>query len=258
MNFLLQKKPFFLFLLLGLGFCAPLQAQNNTTADSVSVSAPKKTTKKPKDPIPFQFKGLRVGTNVFSLILAARDFNQFRPELNAELNVSNRYFLTFDAGYSDMRSQKLGTNSFLYQNQGIFLRAGIDYNLMVRTFDDEALFLGVRYGISNFSQRLNYNVDGQYWDFEAIDNPDRDRYPVSLSEDNLSLSWAEIVGGFKVNLGQQGFWKNIYMQPTFMLQFRLTDPAYRLIKPTDIPGFGRNFSRTHLAFAYRMVWQFGK
>jgi hypothetical protein len=255
MNVLLQKIALF-FIFLGFGLSAALQAQN--VADSVQTAPQKNTAKKNKEPIPFQFGGLRLGTNVFSLIMAARDFNQFRPELNAELNFSNRYFLTFDVGHADMRSQKLGTNAFLYQNRGIFLRAGIDYNLMVRTFDDEALFLGVRYGISTFSQRLNYNVDGQYWDFELNDNPDRDRYPVFLSEDNLSLSWAEVVGGFKVNLGQQGFWKSIYLQPAFMLQFRLTDPAYRLIKPTDIPGFGRNFSRTHLAFAYRVVWQFGK
>jgi hypothetical protein len=239
------------------------KAQTDTTQIE-PVSKPKSNAKKP--PIPLKLQGFKVGTNAFALAMAARDFNKLRIELNTELNISNLYYITVDGGYSDMRSTNRvaqlagsGTNSFLYINEGFFWRVGMDYNTLAHLLDNEAVFIGFRFGGASFSHVLDYNVDNRYWDFELIPNPNRDRYSVTIRENNLSLSWAEAVAGFKINLGRQGFWQNIYMQPMFRLQFRVSDNSDSAqVLPTDVPGFGKNFSRTHLAFSYNILWQFGK
>ena len=159
-----------------------------------------------------------------------------------------------EGGYGDALSFKEIPNSFEYQNVGYFGRVGVDYNLIHRLLDREAIVLGVRYGFANFSHKLNYNIDDRYWDLEVVDNP-RTRYSRQIDEKNMSFQWAEINTGIKVNLARKGFLSHMYMSYLFRIQMRIKQPTDVLAKPTTIAGFGQNDKPVHLGFSYFLSYE---
>ena len=126
---------------------------------------------------------------------------------------------------------------------------------MHRLLDREAIVIGARYGIANFSHKLLYNIDDRYWDLEAVEN-DRTRFFRNLSEDNLTFHWAEINTGLKVNLARKGFLSHFYMSYLFRIRMRVNQPTDPLFKPTTIAGFGQNDKPVNLGFSYFLSYEF--
>jgi hypothetical protein len=142
-------------------------------------------------------------------------------EVTADMSFKdNRYFLVTDVGYATSRLLKqnfnpvLGKvdNGFQYDVQGAYFRIGFDYNFMRRYFNNEALFVGVRYGHSFFSHSLTYNpLPDSIWkvNFQSGGIP-----LMKMEDSGLSANWGEVTGGLKVNL-----WKSIFVGYTVRLIF---------------------------------------
>ncbi len=225
----------------------------NTTTDTTQVIVKKK--KIPKPPAVYTPISLRTGIDMWSMVNNIRNTNILRFNANAELSFNNILFAVFEGGYGDALSFKEIPNSFQYQNTGYFGRIGVEYNVLHRMLDKEAIVVGAKYGIANFSHQLLYNIDDRYWDLEATNN-DRTRYFRSIEEDNMTFHWAEINAGMKVNLARKGFLSHIYMSYLFRIRMRVTQPDNVLAKPTTIAGFGQNDKPVNLGFSYFISYEF--
>lgn len=251
-------KQYFLTMLLFISFFGmnTVLAQfttTNTTNDTTQVFVKKK--KEPKPPAVYTPISFRVGLDMWSMINNARNPNILRFNGNAEIGFNNILFAVVEGGYGDALSFKEIPNSFQYQNVGYFGRIGVDYNVIHRLLDREAIVLGARYGFANFSHKLNYDIDDRYWDLEATENP-RTRFSRSVNEDNISFSWAELNAGLKVNLARKGFLSHVYMSYIFRIRMRINQPTDILAKPTTIAGFGQNDKPANLGFSYFISYEF--
>ena len=250
-NFLIKSILTFLLFVSFFGMNTILA--QTTTNDTTQVFVKKK--KEPKPPAVYTPISFRVGLDMWSMINNARNPNILRFNGNAEITLNNIWFGVIEGGYGDALSFKEIPNSFEYQNIGYFGRIGVDYNVIHRLLDREAIVLGARYGFANFSHKLNYNIDDRYWDLEAVDN-DRIRYTRSIDEKNMTFSWAEINAGMKVNLARKGFLSHFYMSYLFRIRMRISQPNDVLAKPTTIAGFGQNDRPVNLGFSYFLSYEF--
>ncbi len=224
-----------------------------TTTDTTQVIVKKK--KEPKPPVDYTPISFRVGLDLWSMINNARNPNILRFNGNAEITFNNVWFLVLEGGYGDALSFKEIPNSFEYQNTGYFGTIGVEYNVLHRLLDREAIVLGAKYGFANFSHKLSYAIDDRYWDLEAVDT-DKIRFSRQVNEDNMAFSWAEINAGMKVNLARKGFLSHIYMSYLFKIRMQVSQPKDVLAKPTTIAGFGQNDKPVNLGFSYFLSYEF--
>jgi hypothetical protein len=131
----------------------------------------------------------------------------------------NKYFLTFDAGYSNISRVKPSTvnlkpvNGFQYTNVGTYFRVGLEYNLMRRFFNNEALTVGIKYAQTFFSHELKASiVPDSLWN---VTIPELRVPPnATIQQSGLSANWVEVTFGLKVNI-----WKNIFTGYNMRLMF---------------------------------------
>ncbi len=101
------------------------------------------------------------------------------------------YKYTFNVEYG--RETRIEENAgSRYEANGSYFRFGPDVNFMFRDPDFSALYFGVRYGRTTFSDKLNYQTSDDFWG----DNEG------SLENESLSSGWGEAVAGMRVKLFQ--------------------------------------------------------
>jgi hypothetical protein len=183
--------------------------------------------------------GLRVGTDVIALI-RSRDPSFKGWEINFDTDLS-RYFFTVDYGYW-ATNQLLGNGN--YQNAGTYLRIGTDINFLLKDPDKNMFFIGFRYGLSSFSESVQYKNTVYYPGFT----------PISADESNGSLSghWLEITSGLRVKI-VSGFW----MGYTTRLKFAPSVSGQGKLSPYDMPGYGLVTEAPYWGFNYDLYWRFG-
>lgn len=235
-----------LFFLVGVS--ASLFAQQDSTTTT-------QKEKKIKEKVALFPLTMRVGVDMASMLNNVRNPNKLRFNANAELSLNNVWFAVLEGGYGDAIVSKPLPNSFQYQNTGYFGRIGIEYNILHRIFDREAIVVGARYGFASFLHQLSYDVDDRYWDLEAEEN-NRTRYTRLIREDGMALHWAELTAGAKVNLAREGWLSHFYMSWLFRVQLRIRQTQNTLAVPTEIVGFGKNSNASNLGFSYFLSYEF--
>src|SRR5260221_8944899 len=105
---------------------------------------------KPADTVKNRFlpTGIRLGTDVISVVKSQRGHNFNGWEANADVDF-NRYYLTADYG-SWSRQEVLANGD--YKNKGTYFRVGVDANFLLKDPDRNRLFIGFRYGHSAFAE----------------------------------------------------------------------------------------------------------
>ncbi len=172
-----------------------------------------------------------------------------RAALSLELNLSNRFFGVLESGYSRMRSFK-PPNSFEYINRGVYVRTGLEYNLLHRMLRQEAIFLGIAYGQAFFAHEIFYLVNDPYWGIRDLDFNGIPDYPVTIEESGMSIRWAELTMGMKARI-----WRRFYTGYKFRVQFQLGIRDGERMKATTVPGFNKTNNTTHVGFSYHVWYQ---
>jgi hypothetical protein len=214
---------------------------------------------------------------IFSKSIGSYLGNRQAYEITTDLSFrDNRYFLLADIGYSNVRLLKSSRsefgerqNGFQYDVQGAYFRVGIDYNVMRRFFNNEILFIGLRYGQSIFSHTLQYNLlPNDIWNI-AIPNNVLGILG-TMQQTNLTANWFELAGGLKVNI-----WKNFFTGYTIRLLFlgnisggdktitRSFDSdiikkyqGTATINANEIPGYGNTEETVKLGFSFYAYYRF--
>ena len=240
--------------LLLCSLCLPAFAQQDSTTIANKISVLSDT---------LNYKGLRydgfrtgVEVGVFTHGLFAKDIvtyytdvRKFEVTADAGFN-NNKFFMVADLGFGDVYRTRLGVpDEFTYKNLGGYLRIGADYNVMRRYFNNEVLFVGLRYGYSVFRHKVAYRVPTELWG--QLD--DRKQLVISpgIPWHYLSGHWAEAVSGLKVNV-----WRNWFMGYTLRLKVKLGINGETNLIANELPGYGTTNKSARLAFSYYIYYHF--
>ena len=187
---------------------------------------------KAKDTVPPKQEryGIRVGVDLYKLARSVYDKDYKGLELTGDYRLTRKYYLAAELGNENKTTDEDQLN---FTTKGTFLKAGFDYNAHENWLNlENMIFVGLRYGVSSFSQELNsysiYNPHPYFGESEVIVSGQKYK--------GLSAQWAEAVVGLKTEVFSN-----------FFVGFSLR--ASKLIsnkKPSGfdnlyIPGFNRTY-----------------
>jgi hypothetical protein len=158
-------------------------------------------------------------------------------EFAADMNYKS-ILLAGEAGFSMLNIDKQNYN---YTSNGVFARVGMEHNLL-KNGGDNYIFVGVRYGISQFSYQVaDIVVTDQYWP----------SYGAASDQQSVMAHWGEGVGGVKVNV-----FSNVFLGFTARFKLRIAQSDYAQVDPLLIPGFGNPARRNAMGFNYYVYYLF--
>tara|TARA_A100001015_G_scaffold285199_1_gene352465 strand:+ start:669 stop:1391 length:723 start_codon:yes stop_codon:yes gene_type:complete len=172
---------------------------------------------------------IRIGIDVYKLIKSSSDGDNLNYEIVGDLQITENLYLAAEYGLIDRFIEDENIN---FIADGNFLRFGFDYNMFNNWVGmDNAIFLGLRYGSSNFSSKIESydirNSDAYFSNF--VEN----NYE-TINHSNLSGSWLEIVAGVKVET-----FKNVYLGFSLRLNKLLSTKKPENFDNLFIPGFNK-------------------
>ena len=172
---------------------------------------------------------IRFGFDIFKPIKSSSDGDNLNFEIVGDLQITENLYLAAEYGLTDRLIEDENIN---FNSNGSFLRFGFDYNMFKNWVGmDNAIFVGLRYGSSNFSNKIvSYNVrnsDAYFSNF--VDN----NYQ-TIDHSNLKGSWLEIVAGVKVET-----FNNFYLGFSLRLNKLLSTEKPENFDNLFIPGFNK-------------------
>ena len=172
---------------------------------------------------------IRLGFDVFKPIKSSSDGDNLNYEIVGDLQITENLYLAAEYGLTDRLIEDENIN---FNSNGSFLRFGFDYNMFKNWVGmDNSIFLGLRYGTSNFSNKIeSYNVrnsDAYFSNF--VDN----NYQ-TIDHSNLTGNWLEIVAGVKVET-----FNNVYLGFILRLNKLLSTQKPENFDNLYIPGFNK-------------------
>ena len=172
---------------------------------------------------------IRLGFDIFKPIKSSSDGDNLNYEVVGDLQITENLYLAAEYGSIDRLIEDENIN---FNSNGNFLRFGFDYNMFKNWAGmDNAIFLGLRYGSSNFSNKIeSYNVrnsDAYFSNF--VDN----NYQ-TIDHSNLNGSWLEVVAGVKVET-----FNNVYLGFSLRLNKLLSTQKPENFDNLYIPGFNK-------------------
>lgn len=175
--------------------------------------------------------GIRVGVDLFKLTRSFYEDNYRGIELVGDYRLTKKYFIAAELGNESKTVDELNLN---FTTEGTYLKAGFDYNAYENWLDMEnMIYLGLRYGVSSFSQTLN---EYQIYNSDPYFNEGEISYPGEKFE-GLSAQWAEVVAGIKAEV-----FKNVYVGFSMRLNYLISNNKPESFDNLYIPGFNRTYN----------------
>lgn len=194
----------------------------------------KKTEPKPatKDSVIIKTEryGFRVGVDLFKLSRSFYEKDYKGLELVGDYRFSKNYFL---AGELGNENKTVNDERLNFTTKGTYFRVGFDYNLYENWLDMEnKVYVGMRYGVSTFSQTLNsylvYNRNDYFGETATI---------VSGKKFNgLSAQWIEVVAGVNAKV-----FNNFYVGFSLRASKLMSNKKPENFDNLYIPGFHRTY-----------------
>lgn len=219
-------------LMLGNLTSHPLKAQTQTTPKALNET----TTETPL------FQGVYLGIDVFGLANKVLGSDITSTEVNAEMNLKNRFFPVVEVGYAAIETSGEETDIF-YKSSAPYFRIGMNYNVFYKKPHlPGQLLVGLRYGYSSFE----YDVNAP-----ALTDPNWGHTSVPFAYEGVksNASWVEVCAGLKTQV-----YKGFYMGFTVRYRSRLSQKVHENSEPYYIPGFGKNGS-TNVGLTYNLIYK---
>ncbi|MNY15547.1 hypothetical protein D3C86_1487670 [compost metagenome] len=157
-----------------------------------------------------------------------KDYKGF--EITGDYRLTQKIYIAGEIGNENKTTDEPQLN---FTTKGTYFKAGFDYNIYKNWLDMENMItLGMRYGVSSFSQELNsytiYNPNPYFDETDVV--------TVSRKYNGLSAHWIEFVAGVKAEV-----FDNLFMGFTLRMNRLVSNK-----KPSDfdnlyIPGFNRTY-----------------
>jgi hypothetical protein len=185
---------------------------------------------------------IRIGFDGSGLIYRLLQPETMQLEFSADFEFKPNWFAAAEAGYLDIDIYR---NNFDYSADGLFLRLGVDYNVLKRkeAESNEAVLISIRYGYSGLSHSADrINLVDPYWgDFTT-----------ALETEILNSHWIELGFGLKTEL-----FRNLFLGWSVRGRYLLYQTQEPTLEPYNLPGFGAIRKNNtgislHYLIAYRL------
>jgi hypothetical protein len=180
--------------------------------------------------------GIRVGTDVISLIRTPTDNSFSGYEFNADVDFY-RYYLAVELGKWE---RTFSTDEEAYTNEGDYMRVGVDYNFLKKDPDKNMFFFGVRYGWGTYSEVFSTVISDPVWTNQTI----------TYTNNDVKASWGELTTGLRVKM-----FKFFWMGYTARYKFGLNTNEPNGFTSYDVPGYGKSESQPTWGFNYQILFR---
>lgn len=194
-------------------------------------SVNEKANQKSKDTLKkTQRYGLRVGADLSKLARSIYDKDYKGLELVADYRLTKKMYLAGELGNENKTTDDDRIN---FTTKGTYFKVGFDSNFYENWLDMENMVhLGLRYGVSSFSQQLNsYKIYDTSGYFPTV--PD---VAAGTKYDGLSAQWIEVVAGMKAKL-----FNNLYAGFSVRMNYLVSQKRPDNFDNLYIPGYNRTY-----------------
>ena len=156
--------------------------------------------------------------------------------ISADLN--EKLSPVLGGGYVDY---KYSQYNYTYTNKGIFIRVGVDLNLLnpKKSLGKYWGGIGLRYGISRFNSEIPLIRQANYWGESSTSVP-------------AAKSWGHFL---EASPGMRAeIFRNFSAGWSINLRMLLYSGSHKELRPIFIPGFGNSQKRFSSGFSYFIVW----
>ena len=188
--------------------------------------------------------GLRVGADLAKPIRSLLEDGYTGFEVMADFRVSKQFYIAGEIGNEKIDRIESNLSS---TTSGSYLKIGADVNVYKNWFGlNNAIFFGLRYGVSTFSQEL---LSYQIYDTNQTFPPTTVTEPVEFS--GLTAHWAELIFGIKTEV-----LPNLYLSINLQLKRKIAEDTPENFNNLFIPGFNRtyDFSEFGAGFGYTVSY----
>lgn len=197
----------------------------------VQTEVTKTETKKDSIPPKKERYGLRVGADLFKLTRSFYEKDYRGLELVGDYRLTRRHYLAAEIGNEN---KTVDDEQLNFTTKGTYLKVGFDYNTYENWLNMENIIsVGVRYGVSSFSQTLNsyqiYNPNHYFGEAQVIQSGQK--------FDGLSAQWVEVAVGMKAEV-----FNNIFVGFSVRLNRLVSQKLPDNFDNLYIPGFNRTYN----------------
>ena len=174
--------------------------------------------------------GIRVGVDLFKLARSFYDEDYKGLEVVGDYRLTKKYFIAAELGNED---KTVDDDRLNFTTKGTYFKAGFNYNAYENWMDMENLvYIGLRYGVSSFSQTLNsystYNRNDYFGEEATITAGDK--------YSGLSAQWFEVVVGVNAKV-----FNNFYVGFSLRANKMMSNKQPQNFGNLYIPGFNRTY-----------------
>ncbi|MBR1630617.1 MAG: hypothetical protein IJ680_02050, partial [Paludibacteraceae bacterium] len=176
---------------------------------------------------------LDIGNTIIEVL--SKNGNRFSAEVQANVNLRNKYFPAIEAGYA--RCDQTVANDGFYKGSGGFGRLGADLSILKNSTPTtwrNYLMVGLRLGgaVQKF-ELTGVSINDKYWNgATTVDFTDRHRFDL----------WGEVTLGTQVEIVP-----HLLLGWSMRLKLLFTRGREGTVVPWYVPGFGR---RDNSAFGF--------
>ena len=193
------------------------------------------TVKAPPTVYP-RFTAVSVGVNVWDALARLTGQQYGVGGVWAELSIHNWFkpIVEFGFGMADYMPKD---ESYRYKSgMAPYFKIGLNYNFLYNSTPDYSVYLGLRYGISSFSYRIeDVTAVNGYWDESTT---------LSVPSQHATAGYFEFLFGLRVQI-----WRNISLGWELRVHKLLHQGTHLYGDPWYIPGFGTDGSLFSGAFS---------
>ncbi|UVD79559.1 MULTISPECIES: DUF6048 family protein [Myroides] len=211
-----------------------IESKNDSIAPPTKIEIVETTpqiTSKQETPAVFpQRFGLRVGVDLFRLTRGFYDKTYQGFEITGDYRLNKNWWAAAEIGTDKLERNE---STYGFTTKGNYIRLGANYNVYDNWLDEEnAIFVGFRYGFSSFSQTLDwyriYTTDPYFPNQEIRPNE---------KFSGLSAHWVEFVTGIQAKM-----FNNVFMGFTLRLNGLVSQKQPDQFENLYIPGFNKKHS----------------
>jgi len=223
-----------------LGFSLLLASISTMAQDeTITVENSEAVEASVNDTIPKTKKyGIRLGLDISKLVRTAVEDGYTSFEVNGDYRLTKKIYAAAELGTSDRVWEEDGLKT---TTTGSYIKIGAELNAYNNWLDmNNAIFGGLRYGFSTFSQELQqYDI---YTTNPAFPTTQRD---VSIEASGLTASWAELIVGFKTEV-----LNNLFLSINLQLKRKISEDKPEAFDNLIIPGFNRTYDFSEFGVGY--------
>ncbi len=212
---------------------------------SLSISA-QETTEPVSDTLvtPSQKYGIRLGGDILKLARTALEDGYSGFELMGDIRISKRLYAAAEIGIENRDWNK---DNLVSTTNGSYLKLGGDFNAYRNWLGmNNAISVGLRYGISYFSQELlSYPIYTTDTTFPSTIRNDPRKYS------GLNANWIEFILGVKTEL-----FNNLFLSINVQLKRLVNEKKPDNFDNLIIPGFNKtnDYSKFGVGYGYTISY----